>query len=78
MVIAACVPTLHPLYERVYERVRILFCGCDSSQTLDTVQSRAARGENLDTRPRKGFWSAKLDSILSSRPSGTSSRLTCP
>lgn len=63
MLISACVPTLHPVYERIQQVFRRLM------GKATTPQGDVANWEQETDRPAHqmgGFWTEKLDSILRS------------
>lgn len=67
LVIAACVPTLHPVYDKAY--TQIMRClGLVTSDPDPNSQDNGDRG------PRMGFWSEKLHAIFDSITSSVHSR----
>lgn len=67
IVIAACVPTLHPVYDKIYTKIKMW---------MGMVAPGTGRGFSEDEQPGpcRGFWSKKLNAILDSITSSVQSR----
>lgn len=67
IVMSACIPTLHPLYERTWNCFRRLTTSRRASSYGQRDRLTPANtGSQIADSPQKGFWTEKLDSIVSS------------
>lgn len=64
IVIAACVPTLHPLYDRVYVKAKRLV-GIVSPDAPIGSQAEQTEEAEQETGRRVGYWTHKLNDIVS-------------
>lgn len=78
IVVAACVPTLHPVYEMVHARLRQLRgYGRPAGEMTEVNENPAERsGHGPVVESIKGFWTKQLASIISSISSVSSSSKT--